>query len=159
MGYDAPPQRFFGALRRYYTALTRSWLKYQPKPHVVSPAAAAAAPPRPSRRIPGNTLAVQPDKPFQGLADFGTGFLSRFEGSSTPSRLLEEITLVDTPGVLSGEKQRLERQYNFNEIVEWFAARCDMILLLFDPYKLDISDEFKDVIQSCLRGHDDKVCV
>lgn len=38
----------------------------------------------------------------------------------------------------------------------WFAARCDLILLLFDPYKLDISDEFKSVI-STLRGHDDKV--
>lgn len=48
-------------------------------------------------------------------------------------------------GVLSGEKQRIERAYNFIEICEWFAARCDLILLLFDPYKLDISDEFKSV--------------
>ncbi|GLC45016.1 hypothetical protein PLESTM_001675900 [Pleodorina starrii] len=110
------------------------------------------------RRIPGNTLAVQPDKPYQGLASFGTGFLSRFEGSQCPARLLEEISLVDTPGVLSGEKQRIERAYNFVEICEWFAARCDLIFLLFDPYKLDISDEFKSVI-NCLRGHDDKVRV
>ncbi|EFJ53160.1 hypothetical protein VOLCADRAFT_55400 [Volvox carteri f. nagariensis] len=62
------------------------------------------------------------------------------------------------PGVLSGEKQRIERAYNFVEICEWFAARCDLIFLLFDPYKLDISDEFKSVI-NCLRGHDDKVRV
>ncbi|GFH15321.1 uncharacterized protein HaLaN_11525 [Haematococcus lacustris] len=98
------------------------------------------------RRVPGNTLAVQPDKPYQGLASFGTGFLSRFEGSQCPARLLEEITLVDTPGVLSGEKQRIERSYNFVEIARWFAARCDLIFLLFDPYKLDISDEFKQVL-------------
>ncbi|KXZ52131.1 hypothetical protein GPECTOR_10g760 [Gonium pectorale] len=110
------------------------------------------------RRVPGNTLAVQPDKPYRGLSSFGTGFLSRFEGSQCPARLLEEITLVDTPGVLSGEKQRIERAYNFVEICEWFAARCDLIFLLFDPYKLDISDEFKSVI-NCLRGHDDKVRV
>jgi hypothetical protein len=69
----------------------------------------------------------------------------RFEGSQCPARLLEEISLVDTPGVLSGEKQRIERNYNFIDACEWFATRCDLILLLFDPYKLDISDEFKQV--------------
>lgn len=110
------------------------------------------------RRVPGNTLAVQPDKPYQGLSVFGTGFLSRFEGSQCNAKLLEEISLVDTPGVLSGEKQRIERNYNFIDICEWFAGRCDLILLLFDPYKLDISDEFKNVINA-LRGHDDKVRV
>eukprot|EP00775_Hariotina_reticulata_P005540 gene5540-5776_t len=108
------------------------------------------------RRTPGNTLAVQPDKPYQGLSMFGTGFLSRFEGSSCPAKLLEEITIIDTPGVLSGEKQRIERNYNFIDVCEWFAVRSDLILLLFDPYKLDISDEFKQVI-STLRGHDDKI--
>ena len=40
------------------------------------------------------------------------GFLSRFEGASCPAKLLEEITIIDTPGVLSGEKQRIERNYN-----------------------------------------------
>lgn len=35
------------------------------------------------------------------------GFLSRFEGAQCPAKLLEEITIVDTPGVLSGEKQRI----------------------------------------------------
>ncbi|WIA09631.1 hypothetical protein OEZ85_009020 [Tetradesmus obliquus] len=108
------------------------------------------------RRTPGNTLAVQPDKPYQGLSQFGTGFLSRFEGASCPAPLLDSITLVDTPGVLSGEKQRIERNYQFIDVCEWFAVRSDLILLLFDPYKLDISDEFKQVI-STLRGHDDKV--
>jgi hypothetical protein len=29
------------------------------------------------------------------------------------------------------------------QVSEWFASRCDLIFLLFDPYKLDISDEFK----------------
>jgi hypothetical protein len=39
----------------------------------------------------------------------------------------------------------LQRTYNFIEVCGWFAARCDLILLLFDPAKLDISDEMKQV--------------
>ncbi|QDZ22948.1 EH domain-containing protein [Chloropicon primus] len=108
------------------------------------------------RRTPGNTLAVQPDKPFQGLTVFGSAFLGRLEGAQCPNDLLENVTLIDTPGVLSGEKQRVERAYEFTSVCEWFASRSDLILLLFDPYKLDISDEFKNVIHS-IKGHDDKV--
>lgn len=73
-------------------------------------------------------------------------------------KLLEHLTFVDTPGVLSGEKQRTQRSYDFTGVTSWFAAKCDLILLLFDPHKLDISDEFKRVISS-LRGHDDKIRV
>lgn len=110
------------------------------------------------RSIPGNTVAVQADMPFSGLTTFGTAFLSKFECSQMPHPLLEHITFVDSPGVLSGEKQRTQRAYDFTGVTSWFAAKCDLILLLFDPHKLDISDEFNRVISS-LRGHDDKIRV
>ncbi|KAI4307954.1 hypothetical protein L6164_031078 [Bauhinia variegata] len=110
------------------------------------------------RSIPGNTVAVQADMPFSGLTTFGTAFLSKFECSQLPHPLLEHITFVDTPGVLSGEKQRTQRAYDFTGVTSWFAAKCDLILLLFDPHKLDVSDEFKRVISS-LRGNDDKIRV
>ncbi|KAK4439369.1 EH domain-containing protein 1 [Sesamum alatum] len=110
------------------------------------------------RSIPGNTIAVHADLPFTGLTTFGGSFLSKFECSQMPHPLLEHITFVDTPGVLSGEKQRTQRSYDFTGVISWFAAKCDLILLLFDPHKLDISDEFKRVISS-LRGNDDKIRV
>ncbi|KAL0398797.1 UNVERIFIED_CONTAM: EH domain-containing protein 1 [Sesamum radiatum] len=110
------------------------------------------------RSIPGNTIAVHADLPFTGLTTFGGSFLSKFECSQIPHPLLEHITFVDTPGVLSGEKQRTQRSYDFTGVISWFAAKCDLILLLFDPHKLDISDEFKRVISS-LRGNDDKIRV
>ncbi|PHT52756.1 EH domain-containing protein 1, partial [Capsicum baccatum] len=110
------------------------------------------------RSIPGNTIAVQANMPFSGLTTFGTAFLSKFECSQMPHPLLEHITFVDTPGVLSGEKQQTQRSYDFTGVTSWFASKCDLILLLFDPHKLDISDEFKRVIAS-LRGHYDKIRV
>ncbi|KAG5132477.1 hypothetical protein JHK82_023665 [Glycine max] len=110
------------------------------------------------RSIPGNTIAVDADMPFGGLTTFGGSFLSKFQCSQMPHPLLDEVTFVDTPGVLSGEKQRTQRSYDFTGVVSWFAAKCDLILLLFDPHKLDISDEFKRVIAS-LHGNDDKIRV
>jgi GTPase SAR1 family protein len=110
------------------------------------------------RIIPGNALSMDADKPFNALNRFGNGFLSKFEAAESTSPLLQKLTLIDTPGVLSGEKQRIGRTYDFVSVCEWFAERADMILLLFDCAKLDISDEFKRVIMT-LRGHDDKIRV
>eukprot|EP00339_Tiarina_fusa_P025941 CAMPEP_0117076628 /NCGR_PEP_ID=MMETSP0472-20121206/54011_1 /TAXON_ID=693140 ORGANISM="Tiarina fusus, Strain LIS" /NCGR_SAMPLE_ID=MMETSP0472 /ASSEMBLY_ACC=CAM_ASM_000603 /LENGTH=586 /DNA_ID=CAMNT_0004802593 /DNA_START=58 /DNA_END=1818 /DNA_ORIENTATION=+ len=120
------------------------------------------------RTIPGNALSVHPDLPFRGLERFGVSFLSRFEGSQVPSSVLRSVTLVDTPGVLSGEKQRVNRGYDFTKVVAWFAERADLIILLFDAHKydliillfdahkLDISDELKGAID-VLKGHEDKI--
>ncbi|KAJ2453053.1 hypothetical protein EV183_002482 [Coemansia sp. RSA 2336] len=105
--------------------------------------------------IPGHAAAVSGDLPFTGLSKFGTKFLSRFQVAQLNNPLLSNLTLIDTPGILSGSKQ-IQRGYDFISVINWFAERSDLILLLFDGYKLDISDEFKGAIQS-LRGHEDKV--
>lgn len=108
------------------------------------------------RIIPGNALAVSHDMPYRGLERFGVAFLNRFEGSQIPNQVLKNITLIDTPGVLSGEKQRVARGYDFCQVCTWFASRADLIILLFDAHKLDISDEFRNAIDS-LKGNDDKI--
>ncbi|KAI9311987.1 P-loop containing nucleoside triphosphate hydrolase protein [Dichotomocladium elegans] len=110
------------------------------------------------RVIPGNAAAVNQELPFRGLNRFGQAFLSRFQVSQTPSPVLENMTIVDTPGILAGDKQRIERGYDFTQVIEWFAERSDLILLLFDSHKLDISNEFKMAIHS-LRGQEEKVRV
>jgi len=110
------------------------------------------------RTIPGNALVADASKPFTQLTKFGMGFLNKFECAECKSPILEKISFIDTPGILSGEKQRTGRGYSFPEMCEWFAGRCDRILLLFDAHKLDISDEMKETIDN-LRNNDDKIRV
>ena len=111
------------------------------------------------RTTPGHAVAIQADKPFTALSRFGSAFLSKFEVAELDSPILRKMSIIDTPGVLAGAKQRIGRAYDFPTIIEWFAAKADRILLLFDAHKLDISDEFKAAIEM-LKGHDDKIrCV
>ena len=46
--------------------------------------------------------------------------------------------------------------YDFCQVCGWFANRADLIVLIFDAHKLDISDEFRNAIES-LKGNDDKI--
>ena len=107
---------------------------------------------RHERQVPGHALVMQQDKPFRGLTQFGNNFLTKFEGAEVHSAILRNITIIDTPGVLAGEKQRIGRDYDFCDVIRWFAERADMIIIMFDAHKLDISDELKSVLDT-LKPH------
>lgn len=106
--------------------------------------------------IPGNALVVDSNKQFRALTKFGNAFLNRFQCSTMKNEVLNSVSIIDTPGILSGEKQRIDRGYDFTGVLEWFAERVDRIILLFDAHKLDISDEFKRCIEA-LSGNEDKI--
>mmetsp|Transcript_152235 Transcript_152235/g.291621 ORF Transcript_152235/g.291621 Transcript_152235/m.291621 type:complete len:606 (+) Transcript_152235:68-1885(+) len=108
------------------------------------------------QNVPGDALVADPRLPFKQCFFFGKKFLTRFSGAQCNCPVLEGITLIDTPGVLTGERQRLDRGYDFEAAVRWFADRVDIILLLFDVFKLDISGELHRAIWS-LRGNDHKI--
>ena len=55
------------------------------------------------KTIQGNAVTGVNDLPFSGLSTFGSSFLNKFNAAVVPASLLENITIIDTPGVLSGD--------------------------------------------------------
>ncbi|XP_071749328.1 EH domain-containing protein 3 isoform X2 [Lepeophtheirus salmonis] len=108
------------------------------------------------RIIPGNALVMDPKMPFRSLESFGNSFLNRLQKSLAKSPILNSVSVVDTPGILSGQKQNNDRGYDFTKVLQWFASRVDRILIMFDAHKLDISDDLRDAIVA-LKDYDDKI--
>jgi len=130
-------------------------IRIGPEPTTDRFTAIYSAAPGQERITPGAALTSQADRPFRGLSPFGNNFLSRFEGIEVASPILSNITIIDTPGILSGDKQN-SRGYDYDGVMKWFAERADLIIVMFDAHKLDISDELKSVIE-LMKPHQDKV--
>ena len=103
--------------------------------------------------VPGRVLLNDPTSQFRTLSKYGTAFANMFLMSTTLSPVLERVSFLDTPGILS-EKE--PRDYDHIAVLEWFAERADRILLFFDADKLDISEEFRRTLER-FSGMEDKL--
>eukprot|EP00795_Rhopilema_esculentum_P013549 gene13549-4437_t len=61
---------------------------------------------REERVIPGNALVSDTTKQFRTLQSFGNSFLNRFKCSEMPNPVLENMTVIDTPGILAGQSSQ-----------------------------------------------------
>ncbi|XP_071787237.1 sarcalumenin-like [Asterias amurensis] len=107
------------------------------------------------RTVEGLVLATDGKRSFGSLEMFGNVFLERFFGIEYPHKLLQKVTLVDTPGIIENRKQQ-ERGYPFNEVLEWFMDRADLIFVFFDPTKLDVGTELESTFKR-LKGRESQI--
>lgn len=83
------------------------------------------------------------------------GFLGKLQSFEMPYKLLEKVTLVDTPGIIENRKQQ-ERGYPFNAVTRWFVEQADLIFILFDPTKLDVGVELEALFHE-LKGRESQI--
>uniref|UniRef100_K3X8R8 Dynamin N-terminal domain-containing protein n=1 Tax=Globisporangium ultimum (strain ATCC 200006 / CBS 805.95 / DAOM BR144) TaxID=431595 RepID=K3X8R8_GLOUD len=96
---------------------------------------------------------------------FGRELVSQIELKVVAnSPLLDEggLMVVDSPGMIdppgaSTDRTDTDRGYDFKRVVQWFAERADVILVMFDPDKPGTTFETLDVLTNSLRDLTSKV--
>eukprot|EP00536_Pseudo-nitzschia_multiseries_P013620 jgi/Psemu1/212234/e_gw1.594.22.1 len=108
----------------------------------------------------GPTLVGDPDLGFAGLRQFGPTLIHHSQIKYRKSSL--NFMLVDSPGMIdspNGNKEDMDRGYDFPGVVKWFAHRADIVLVFFDPDKPGTTGETMSVLLNSLSGMDHKLLI
>jgi len=107
----------------------------------------------------GPTLVGDPDLGFAGLRQFGPTLIHHSQIKYRKSPL--NFMLVDSPGMIDspGNKEFMDRGYDFPGVVRWFAHKADIVLLFFDPDKPGTTGETMSVLLNSLSGMDHKLLI
>ena len=103
--------------------------------------------------VEGNVVVSLPHLPFSCLSTLGLEFVNKMIATTVDSPTLRKMNVIDSPGVLSGQKQTINRGYSYARAARWFAQRSDLIFLIFDTSKTNISDELKSIITEMFEYH------
>ncbi|MBL0715347.1 MAG: dynamin family protein [Desulfosarcina sp.] len=82
----------------------------------------------------GKFLLNDPEYPFETLKRYGQRFIAHFRLKKVNAPFLENLAIIDTPGMLDSITER-DRGYNYQEIIGDLAQMADLVLVLFDPHK------------------------
>nr|CCC91363.1 conserved hypothetical protein [Trypanosoma congolense IL3000] len=119
----------------------------------------------------GPTAVSDPRYGFQDLRRFGIYFVNKFKVKTRklPSTSLfpEGLMIVDTPGMIDtpihlNDRTSVEGQlrgYDLFAVTRWFAARSDLIILMFDPANPGTTGETLDVLTKSLAGVEHKLLI
>uniref|UniRef100_A0A914XEI0 Dynamin-type G domain-containing protein n=1 Tax=Plectus sambesii TaxID=2011161 RepID=A0A914XEI0_9BILA len=100
----------------------------------------------------GLILAADPEHPLTQLEQFGQRALQHVTELQLPHRLLANLTLVDTPGMFENQAQR-ERGYSYDAMLGWFAHRADLIVVMFDPARVEVGHEMSRLFRRVSARH------
>ena len=82
----------------------------------------------------GKFLLNDPEYPFETLKRYGQRFAAHFRLKKVNSPFLENLAIIDTPGMLDSITER-DRGYDYQEVIGDLAQMADLVLVLFDPHK------------------------
>uniref|UniRef100_A0A5S6QKD4 EH domain-containing protein n=1 Tax=Trichuris muris TaxID=70415 RepID=A0A5S6QKD4_TRIMR len=109
-------------------------------------------------QLPASTMISDVKFPYQGLNRFGASFLSRCFSITCPCPLLRHLVIIDTPGILTGEKQARSRPYDYDLVLQYFAEKVDSILFMFDTAKFDMCEEVKRILLN-FQAYEEKLLI
>lgn len=99
--------------------------------------------------IAGASLVNDDQLPFLRLKAYGEQLSSHFQMKLIDMPLLENLALIDTPGMLDSVTEK-GRGYDFAKVVGEFSSLADLIVLMFDPHKAGTIKETYTTIRSTL---------
>jgi len=128
----------------------------------------------------GPALVGDPDIGFEGLRQFGPTLVHHTQLKVREGIRNENFMMIDSPGMIdspvssggmslgyagggagpgSTSTAVMDRGYDFQGVVRWFAERADVVLLFFDPDKPGTTGETLSILLHSLGGMDHKLLI
>ena len=101
--------------------------------------------------IRGAALVNDDRLPFSSLKSYGEQLLAHFRLKYVDSPLLENLVIVDSPGMMDSVTEK-GRGYDFLGVIGDFTKLADLIVLMFDPHKAGTIKETYSTIRNTLPG-------
>jgi GTPase SAR1 family protein len=116
----------------------------------------------------GPSFIGDPEMGFSGLRTFGPPLVHHTRLKIRSNVAIKNFMIVDTPGMIDSPMVRdtatgknkyavMDRGYDFEGVVRWYAERADVILLFFDPDKPGTTGETLSILTNSLVGLDHKL--
>ena len=116
----------------------------------------------------GPALIGDPDMGFSALRQFGPTLIHHTQLKVRSGTNTDSFMMIDSPGMIdspvhqsgfTGDQHSMDRGYDFQGVVRWFAEKADVVLLFFDPDKPGTTGETLKVLLHSLGGMDHKLLI